>query len=168
MVNEQWLKEYALRIYKKSPGYTFERVLRLFPKYYASIKFYYQAIGAENMRVKTTKSIATTQFVNDSLALLQKFKTISENMIKFHANRKEAKTLLDMKKITLENLNFDKELLNEYESMIPYFKVYGFNRKELDAAINQQYLFLKQDVDLYNALQSGDVDKIRSLLNGRE
>lgn len=164
MVSEQWLKDYALRIYKKTPGYSFEKVLRLFPKYYASIKFYYQIIEAENMRVKTTKSIATTQFVNDSLALLQKFKTIGENMIKFHANRKEAKTLLDMKKITLENLNFDKELLDEYESMIPYFKVYGFNRKELDAAINQQYLFLKQDVDLYNALEANDLEKVRSLL----
>lgn len=164
MVDKQWLKDYALRIFKKVPGYSFEKVLRLFPKYYASIKFYYQVLEAEKQKENVTKAIVTTQFINDSIALLQKFKTIEENMTKFHANRKEAKTLLDMKKITLDNLNFDKALLDEYESMIPYFKVYGIDRKQLDAAINQQYLFLKQDVDLYNALEANDLEKVRSLL----
>ena len=169
MVNKQWLKDYALRIYNKKPGYSFEKVLKLFPKYYSSIKFYYQAIELEKQKENATKAIFITQFIDDSIALLQKFKTMGENMIKFHANRKEAKTLLDMKRITLDDINFDKKLLDEYESMIPYFKFYGLNKKELDAAIKQQYLFLKQEVDLYNALEANDLEKVRSLLtDGRE
>ena len=169
MVSKQWLKDYALRIYNKTPGYSFEKVLKLFPKYYSSIKFYYQLLEIEKQKENATKAIFITQFINDSIALLQKFKTMGENMIKFHANRKEAKTLLDMKKITLDDINFDKKLLDEYESMIPYFKFYGLNKKELDAAINQQYLFLKQEIDLYNALEANDLEKVRSLLtNGRE
>ena len=123
MVSKQWLKDYALRIYKKTPGYSFEKVLRLFPKYYASIKFYYQVLEAEKQKENVTKAIATTQFVNDSIALLQKFKIIGENMIKFHANRKEAKTLLDMKKITLDDINFDKKLLDEYDISIEENKI---------------------------------------------
>lgn len=169
MVSKQWLKDYALRIYNKTPGYSFEKVLKLFPKYYSSIKFYYQLLEIEKQKENATKAIFITQFINDSIALLQKFKTMGENMIKFHANRKEAKTLLDMKKITLDDINFDKKLLDEYESMIPYFKFYGLNKKELDDAINQQYLFLKQEIDLYNALEANDLEKVRSLLtNGRE
>ena len=170
MVSKQWLKDYALRIYNKTPGYSFEKVLRLFPKYYSSIKFYYQLLELEKQKENATKAIFITQFIDDSLALLQKFKTMGENMIKFHAKRKEeAKTLLDMKRITLDDINFDKKLLDEYESMIPYFQVYGLNKKELDEAINQQYLFLKQEIDLYNALEANDLEKVRSLLtDGRE
>ena len=175
MVSKQWLKDYALRIYNKTPGYSFEKVLRLFPKYYSSIKFYYQLLELEKQKENATKAIFITQFINDSIALLQKFKTMGENMIKFHAKRKEeAKTLLDMtsldmKRITLDDINFDKKLLDDYESMIPYFKFYGLNKKELDEAINQQYLFLKQEIDLYNALEANDLEKVRSLLtDGRE
>lgn len=52
MVSEQWLKDYALRIYRKKSGYSFEKVLALFPRYYTRIVGYYMNLMLEEQQRK--------------------------------------------------------------------------------------------------------------------
>lgn len=54
MVSDKYLKEYAYNIYMKKVGYSFERVLELFPMYYPVIYGYYQLYMNEERRKSTT------------------------------------------------------------------------------------------------------------------
>lgn len=159
MATERELWEYAYNIYTHKPGYTLDKVLKLFPKYYAAIKAYYQQIEAENNRDLAIKFSMAIPVV-----VIVKFGAIANKIAKFHADRKEATDIKDMLNITLENIRFDKELLEDYEGLVKYYKLYDLDTKPLEKAINQQYIFLRDEANLYNALKSGDIDKVRSIL----
>ena len=164
MVSDKLLREYAYNIYLGKKGYSFEKALLLFPKYYSEIKGYYQEIEAkENIK-------KTTQFnMMVPLVIVKTFTSIAEKIVSFHANRKEATDIQSMIDITVENIKFDKSLLDDYESLTKYYDLYLMDKKELESAINQQYLFLKDEMDLYNALTNNDLETARSILtNGRK
>lgn len=44
MVSQQYLKDYAEKIYRHVEGYSFDKVIRLFPRLYIQIKYYYDRI----------------------------------------------------------------------------------------------------------------------------
>lgn len=46
MVSQQCLKDYAEKIYRQVKGYSFDKVIRLFPKLYIQIKYYYDVLKA--------------------------------------------------------------------------------------------------------------------------
>ena len=164
MVSDKLLREYAYNIYLGKKGYSFEKALLLFPKYYSKIKGYYQEIEAkENLKKTTQLSLMVP------LIVVKTFTSIAEKIVNFHANRKEATDIQSMIDITVENIKFDKSLLDDYESLTKYYDLYLMDKTELESAINQQYLFLKDEMDLYNALTNNDLEKARSILtNGRE
>ena len=164
MVSDKLLREYAYNIYLGKKDYSFEKALLLFPKYYSKIKGYYQEIEAkENLRKTTQLNLMMP------LIVVKTFTSIAEKIVSFHANRKEATDIQSMIDITVENIKFDKSLLDDYESLTKYYDLYLMDKKELEAAINQQYLFLKDEVDLYNSLTNNDLEKARSILtDGRE
>ena len=54
MVSDKYLKEYAYNIYMKKVGYSFERVLELFPIYYPVIYGYYQLYVDEERKKSAT------------------------------------------------------------------------------------------------------------------
>lgn len=47
MVSDNYLKNYARKIYERVPGYTFEKVRELSPKYLPAIQYYYDLIKRE-------------------------------------------------------------------------------------------------------------------------
>lgn len=47
MVSQQYLKDYAEKIYRQVEGYSFDKVIRLFPKFYIQIKYYYDRIKSD-------------------------------------------------------------------------------------------------------------------------
>lgn len=159
MATERELWEYAYNIYIHKPGYSLDKVLKLFPKYYAAIKGYYQQIEAEN-----NKNLAVKFSTAVPVVVIVKFGAIANKIAKFHANRKEATDLEDMLNITVDNIRFDKEILEDYEGLVKYYKLYNLDMKPLKRAINQQYIFLRDEANLYNALKTGDMDKVRSIL----
>ena len=164
MVSDKLLREYAYNIYLGKKGYSFEKALLLCAKYYSKSKGYYQGIEAkENLK-------KTTQFnLMMPLIIVKTFTYIAEKIVNFHANRREATDIQSMIDITVENIKFDKSLLDDYESLTKYYDLYVMDKKELESAINQQYLFLKDEVDLYNALTNNDLETARSILtHGRE
>ena len=164
MVSDKLLREYAYNIYLGNKDYSFEKALLLFPKYYSDIKGYYQEIEAKENIKKTIQFNAMVPLV-----IVKTFTSIAEKIVSFHANRKEATDIQSMIDITAENIKFDKSLLDDYESLTKYYDLYLMDKKELESAINQQYLFLKDEVDLYNSLTNNDLETARSILtNGRE
>lgn len=46
MVSQQYLKDYAEKIYRHVEGYSFDKVIRLFPMLYIQIKYYYDVLKA--------------------------------------------------------------------------------------------------------------------------
>lgn len=50
MVREQYLKDYAEKIYRRTEGYSFEKVIDLFPSLYIRIKYYYDALKYEEFQ----------------------------------------------------------------------------------------------------------------------
>ena len=164
MVSDKLLREYAYNIYLGNKDYSFEKALLIFTKYYLKIKGYYKEIEAkENLK----KTIQFNMMV--PLIIVKTFASIAEKIVSFHANRREATDIQSMIDITAENIKFDKSLLDDYESLTKYYDLYRMDKKELESAINQQYLFLKDEVDLYNALTNNDLETARSILtNGRK
>ena len=164
MVSDKLLREYAYNIYLGKKGYSFEKALLLFPKYYSKIKGYYQEIEAKENLKKTTQLNLMVPLI-----IVKTFANIAEKIVNFHANRREATDIQSMIDITVDNIKFDKSLLDDYESLTKYYDLYVMDKKDLESAINQQYLFLKDEMDLYNALTNNDLEKARSILtNGRE
>lgn len=159
MATERELYEYAYNIYTNKPGYSFDKVLKLFPKYYSAIKMYYQQIETVN-----NKDLAIKFSTAIPVVVIVKFGAIANRIAKFHANREETKDLKDMLRITVDNIKFDKQLLKDYQGLVKYYKLYDLDMKPLNKAINQQYIFLDQEANLYNALKTGDMDKVRSIL----
>lgn len=47
MVSDNYLKNYARKIYERVPGYTFQKVRELSPKYLPAIQYYYDLIKRE-------------------------------------------------------------------------------------------------------------------------
>ena len=164
MVSDKLLREYAYNIYLGKKGYSFEKALLLFPKYYSKIKGYYQEIEAKENLKKTTQLNLMVPLI-----IVKTFANIAEKIVNFHANKREATDIQSMIDITVDNIKFDKSLLDDYESLTKYYDLYVMDKKDLESAINQQYLFLKDEMDLYNALTNNDLEKARSILtNGRE
>lgn len=50
MVSDFRLRQIAQNIYDKKPGYSFEKVLRLYPKYFIKIHMYYRSIELQHMK----------------------------------------------------------------------------------------------------------------------
>lgn len=61
MVSESELREYAINIYKRVEGYTFEKVQELFPRYYTSIVSYYMELVMEEQQTRI-KNVTITGY----------------------------------------------------------------------------------------------------------
>lgn len=110
MVSEQWLKDYALRIYKKTTGYSFEKVLRLFPKYYTRIVGYYMDIVMEEQQRKIRN---TTIAGYTALSLFKKAQQQWNQIVE------EDKKLRAETDIT----GFDKKVFAQWQKQIDFSKV---------------------------------------------
>lgn len=110
MVSEQWLKDYALRIYEKVPGYSFEKVLRLFPKYYTRIVGYYMDIVMEEQQTRI-KNVTIAGYT--ALFLFKKAQQQWNQIVE------EDKKLRRETDIT----GFDKKVFAQWQRQIDFSKV---------------------------------------------
>ena len=110
MANEQWLKDYAQNIYDKKLGYSFEKVLRLFPKYYTRIVGYYMDIVMEEQQ-KKLRNITVVGY-----AALSLFKQVQQQWNKIVEEDKKLKEETDI-------TGFDKKLFAQWQRQIDFSKV---------------------------------------------
>lgn len=110
MANEQWLKEYAQNIYDNKVGYTFEKVLRLFPKYYTRIVGYYMDIMME----ETQQQIRNITIIGyAALSLFQQAQQQWNQIVE------EDKKLREETDIT----GFDKKVFAQWQRQIDFSNV---------------------------------------------
>lgn len=110
MANEQWLKDYAQNIYDKKLGYSFEKVLRLFPKYYTRIVGYYMDIVMEEQQ-KKLRNITVVGY-----AALSLFKQAQQQWNKIVEEDKKLKEETDI-------TGFDKKVFAQWQRQIDFSKV---------------------------------------------
>lgn len=80
MVSDNYLKNYAKKIYERVPGYSFQKVRELSPKYLPAIQYYYDLIKREaedgamnNLRniVYYSNGMEALVYINQYLQVLQ-------------------------------------------------------------------------------------------------
>lgn len=80
MVSDNYLKNYARKIYERVPGYTFQKVRELAPRYLPAIQYYYDLIKREaedgamnNLRnvVYYSSGIEALVYINQYMQALQ-------------------------------------------------------------------------------------------------
>lgn len=89
VITDKYLKDYALKIYKHIPGYTFSKVFSLFPKYAGVIMSYYEEFTNKD---KINQITQTGFFIATDFA--QRVKSFTNNITK---------------KINAINANYDAE-----------------------------------------------------------
>lgn len=157
MVSEQWLKDYALRIYKKVPSYSFEKVLRLFPTYYTRIVGYYMDIVMEEQQTRI-KNVTIAGYT--ALFLFKKAQQQWNQIVE------EDKKLRRETDIT----GFDKKVFAQWQRQIDFSKVvikaakqvklYGEGIldnqviKAADETIKQHQKIIEQTQSILNFLRS--------------
>ena len=101
MVSDNYLKNYARKIYERVPGYTFEKVRELSPKYLPAIQYYYDLIKREaedgamnNLRnvVYYSSGIEALVYINQYMQVLQ---SVRAQYDKNFADYREARIRMD-------------------------------------------------------------------------
>lgn len=101
MVGDDYLKNYARKIYERVPGYTFEKVRELSPKYLPAIQYYYDLIKREaedgamnNLRnvVYYSDGIEALVHINQYMQALQSARALYD---KHFADYREASRRMD-------------------------------------------------------------------------
>lgn len=108
MVTDNQLKSYAEKIYRNVEGYSFENVIKYFPKYYPSIRYYYDQLYEIDMlkRIRNITFTASIQLVN-----------VTKQMIRDVADINRSNTTLQIELNRIKQIKDNKErnlALNEY------------------------------------------------------
>lgn len=166
MANEQWLKDYAQNIYDNKVGYSFEKVLRLFPKYYTRIVGYYMDIVMEEQQQKI-RNITIVGY-----AALSLFKQAQQQWNQIVEEDKKLREETDL-------TGFDVKILAQWQRQIDFSNVvikaseqvrlYGegiLDNQVIEAA---DKTIIEHQKIIENAQTAINFSKqLRSLLNGRE
>lgn len=90
MVSDFRLRQIAQNIYDKKPGYSFEKVLRLYPKYFIKIHMYYRSIELQHMKelekaMPTVNKLAIKNTMTSLRASLNSLAGLAAIAIKAHS-----------------------------------------------------------------------------------
>ena len=86
-MDDRSLREYALNIFKGIRGYTLNKALSLFPKYYPKIAFYYAEMLTKQQNEFSLRIIQGLG-IDKGRALLNELNILNEKTEKFYANAK--------------------------------------------------------------------------------
>lgn len=86
-MDDRNLREYAFNIYKGIRGYTLNKALSLFPKYYPKIVFYYTEMLTKQQNELSLRMIQGLG-IDKGKALLNELNILNERMSKFYVNAK--------------------------------------------------------------------------------
>ena len=159
-MNDRRLKEYALNIFNNVSGYSLQKALTLFPKYYPKIAFYYSELVNKKQEELTTRTIQSLG-IDKARALLNELNTLHLAMSKFYTNTsfkydeyyKEIESAIDSDNIA----NIKSKAEHNLASLIN--QLYTFDRK-----ITAAYWKVQKEADKYkfNIFQ---YDKLGEALN---
>lgn len=150
MVSQQYLKDYAEKIYRHVEGYSFDKVIRLFPRLYIQIKYYYDVLKAaefeesfKNMFVLfKRKMFLLNKLVRDELGYYHAF---------FHKQALLKEIGVLEKELQLEEMSFlksqnesYKENAAAYKALLEESKYYGIY-EYVKPRVERQLSILKQE-----------------------
>ena len=121
MVDNNELREYAIKCYKRIAGYSLQKAAKLFPKEFPKILMYYNQYTYEDA-MKLAESMRSVVFFNDGVRAMNTITRIMEKdahyfdqMLKFNKRIDDAKTIDEF-------ANIQKDLNEIYYNMAYYLK----------------------------------------------
>lgn len=135
MVTDDQLRSYAEKIYRNIEGYTFENIIKYFPQYYPSIRYYYDQLYQKDILIKI-------QYITQT-AIAQVVNT-TQIMIKDVADINRTNTTLKIELNRIQNIEDTKEralALNDYYAYA--IKITQINQKILERQIKTYQNYYK-------------------------
>ena len=121
MVDNNELREYAMKCYKRVNGYSLEKAAKLFPKEFPKVLMYYNQY-AYNDTIKLAENMRSVAFFNDGMQamntianLMKKDAEYAEEILMFNKKIDEAKTIDDFK---FFQRNFKYFYKNEFKNYL--------------------------------------------------
>ena len=113
-MDDRNLREYAFNIYKGIRGYTLNKALSLFPKYYPKIAFYYAEILTKQQNEFSLRMIQSLG-IDKGKALLNELNILNARIVKFYVDA-EFKLDESYRKIEAATDEYDRDNILEKES----------------------------------------------------
>ena len=163
MVSDKYLKEYAYNIYMKKVGYSFERVLELFPMYYPIIYGYYQQYMNEERRKSATNIIMIGLSAVQLLANADKY--WNENIERFFPIIDKYKQsgidnfgayVKDFTDYALSSVKYGVKIINGYRKAKIYAEAIGATdyAKLADELIASHLEYINRTVEVMKSLSN--------------
>lgn len=121
MVDNNELKEYAIKCYKGIAGYSLEKAAKLFPKEFPKILMYYNQY-AYNDTMKLAESMRSVVFFNEGIRAMNTITMLMEQDAYYFDKMLEFNKRIDDAKTIDEFANVQKDLNKIYYNMTNYLK----------------------------------------------
>ena len=139
MVDNNELREYAMKCYKRINGYSLEKPAKLFPKEFPKILMYYNQYAYEDT-MKLAESMRSVVFFNNGIQAMNNIERMMkqdayyfEKILKFNEKIDDAKTIDEF-------ANVQKDLNKTYLNMKDYLR-YSLARLDQIKKFANQYGF---------------------------
>lgn len=121
MVDNNELREYAIKCYKRVNGYSLEKAAKLFPKEFTKVLMYYNQYAYEDT-MKLAENMRSVAFFNEGInamntitMMMEQDAHYFEKILKFNKRIDDAKTIEEF-------ANVQKDLNKIYYNMADYLK----------------------------------------------
>ena len=121
MVDNNELREYAIKCYKRVIGYSLEKAAKLFPKEFPKILMYYNQY-AYNDTMKLAESMRSVVFFNEGIRAMNTIAGMMEQDAYYFGKMLEFNKRIDDAKTIDEFANVQKDLNKIYSNMTDYLK----------------------------------------------
>ena len=167
MVDNNELREYAIKCYKRIAGYSLEKAAKLFPKEFPKILMYYNQYAYEDA-MKLAESMRSVAFFNDGIRAMNTITRMMEQdayyfdkMLKFNKRIDDVKTIDEF-------ANVQKDLNKIYYNMADYLK-YSLVRLNRIKEFANQYGFtsILKDVRDLTIDYNNQLNEIKEVLKPR-
>ena len=120
MVDNNELREYAIKCYKRIAGYSLEKAAKLFPKEFPKVLMYYNQY-AYNDTMKLAENMRSVAFFNDGMQamntianLMKKDALYARKILKFNYYIDEAKTIDEVRNLQMGLKRFYSTTMKNY------------------------------------------------------
>lgn len=167
MVDNNELREYAIKCYKRIAGYSLEKAAKLFPKEFPKILMYYNQYAYEDA-MKLAESMRSVAFFNDGMqamniitGMMEKDAYYFEKMLKFNEKIDDAKTIEEF-------ANVQKDLNKFYTGMTYYLKHSLIKLHQINKFANQYgFTSILKDVRDLTTDYNNQLNEINEILKPR-
>lgn len=121
MVDNNELKEYAMKCYKRINGYSLEKAAKLFPKEFPKILMYYNQYAYEDT-MKLAENMRSVVFFNEGIRAMNTITMLMEQDAYYFDKMLEYNKRIDDAKTIDEFANVQKDLNKIYSNMTDYLK----------------------------------------------